>query len=169
MSKSNRKKDKGSKGKNKSSKNQGIPKGVVTAMVVLIIGGFVAFITEPLWSTSSMSHDDPAMIAMGKTLFAKNCQACHGDNAQGQDPLQAKGGQRADGSYIAPALNGTAHSWHHPTAALFKLIKDGSPAKDSPMRSWSDKMSDEEIHATIAFFRSLWPEPIKKRSASMGM
>jgi mono/diheme cytochrome c family protein len=46
---------------------------------------------------------------------------------------------------------------------LFRIVKEGSPAQDSPMRGWKGRMSDEEIRSVLAYVRTLWPEGILAR------
>ena len=101
------------------------------------------------------------VVAQGKAIFDVNCAVCHGAAAKGQDVFRLGGGVRADGSRIAPALNGTAHAWHHPPAELFRHIKTGSPLPDSAMLGWEGRMNDEEIVAVIAYIQSLWPARIR--------
>ena len=71
------------------------------------------------------------------------------------------------GGYLAPALNGTGHAWHHPDEVLFRIIHEGSIAEDSPMRGFAGKLSDSEIVASIHYFKSLWPEEILNRHKEM--
>ena len=104
-------------------------------------------------------------LSKGRELFSKNCASCHGVNAVGQIPDSPKGGISMDGSYLAPALNGTGHAWHHPDSTLYKNIKHGSIASDSSMRAFSGRLSDEEIILVIQYFKSLWPETIRERHA----
>ena len=141
------------------------PVNLAWVLVSLVLAGFAILATEPLWHSERVSamHDDPKLIARGKPLYAAHCQVCHGVDGVGQDPAQRNGGQRPDGAYIAPALDASAHAWHHPDNVLFKVIKEGSPAPDSPMRGFSNRMSDLEIHAVIAYFQSLWPEDLRQR------
>ncbi|MDH4247536.1 MAG: cytochrome c [Deltaproteobacteria bacterium] len=140
-------------------------KNLAWILAVGVLVGFGVLATEPLWNAAQTSamHDDPGLIAQGEPLYVKNCQVCHGVRGVGQDLAQRNGGQRPDGSYIAPALDASAHAWHHPDDVLFRLIKDGSPASDSPMRGWAHLMSDKDIHAVIAYFQSLWPEDLRRR------
>ena len=104
-------------------------------------------------------------ISQGSELFANNCSSCHGINGVGQNPDFPKGGISKDGSYLAPALNGTGHAWHHPDSVLFKTIKHGSISSDSSMRAFSGRLSDEEIALVIQYFKSLWPESIREKHA----
>jgi mono/diheme cytochrome c family protein len=110
---------------------------------------------------------DPDTVARGQALFAQHCAVCHGAGAQGENPDEPMGGLKPDGGYLAPALNGTGHAWHHAPDQLFRIVKEGSPAQDSPMRGWAGKMTDADIASVIAYFRSLWPEPIQSRYSEM--
>ena len=69
--------------------------------------------------------------------------------------------------YLAPALNGTGHAWHHPNSVLFKTIKHGSIASDSSMRAFSNRLSDKEIVMIIHYFKSLWPDPIREKHSNL--
>ena len=106
-------------------------------------------------------------LSQGRELFAKNCSSCHGVEGVGQNPESPNGGMLDGGGYLAPALNGTGHTWHHPDSVLFKTIKHGSIASDSSMRAFSGRLSDEEIILVIQFFKSLWPESIRENHAKL--
>jgi mono/diheme cytochrome c family protein len=134
--------------------------------VVAILGAGVYMVGRQFSETSAPAPPDysgTALIAQGETLYAKHCAQCHGPKAVGENPAARKGGNKPDGGYWAPALNGTAHTWHHPPDVLFRIVKEGSPAKDSPMRGWMGRMSDEEIHGVLAYVKSLWPESLRRR------
>lgn len=99
----------------------------------------------------------PAVLARGRQLFAQNCAACHGADAQGDPNWRFRG---PDGKFPPPPLNGTGHSWHHPRAWLRQMIKSGSPPGQGNMPAWGNTLSDQDIEAIIAWFQSLWPEPV---------
>jgi len=98
----------------------------------------------------------------GKVLFHTYCSVCHGQEAIGQDPTSPSGGWLEDGTLIAPALNGTAHAWHHGPELLFSYVKNGSVSSDSPMPSFGDELKDDQIWSIIRYYQSLWPERIRK-------
>ena len=97
----------------------------------------------------------------GDALFHQYCATCHGLKGVGEDLANLQGGWRKDGSRIAPALNGTAHSWHHEPELLYDYIKSGSVAPDSPMPSYGDELDDAQIKAIIEYFQAFWPEKIR--------
>ena len=151
--------------KKTSTQGAGLSKTWTWALLAAVVVGFGLFVTEPLWSPLLVDADPPPeeQVAQGAALYQRNCMVCHGPEATGQDPARPNGGNRTDGSFIAPALNGTAHTWHHAPALLFDLVKNGSPAPESPMRGWSDRMTDAEIRAVLAYVQSLWPPELLAR------
>jgi len=100
---------------------------------------------------------DPAVIAAGKTVYKNHCLQCHGVNGVGNANWRIK---KADGFWLPPPLNGTAHTWHHPKKWLFDRIKNGSPEGKGEMPALKDKLSDAEINAVIAWMQSLWPDNV---------
>jgi len=110
--------------------------------------------------------NDESDIAKGGELFAKNCAVCHGPRGIGpQSPaLQVK---RKDGKYQPPALNGTAHTWHHSPDLLRKIIAKGGNSYGKGYVGWMPEfeatLSQEERDDILKYVRSLWPEKIRKR------
>lgn len=90
----------------------------------------------------------------GEKLFTANCQSCHGVGAVGESfSLQAL----SDKDYqMAPALNGSAHAWHHVDADLIKTILEGSPTKGSRMVGFKDKLSKQDAEDVLAYFQNFW-------------
>ena len=105
----------------------------------------------------------PEQIQLGEALFRGNCAICHGEAGMGETPGKPNGGRKPDGGYFAPAMNGQGHAWHHPPQALFEIVKNGSPASDSPMKGWKGRLKDEEIRAILAYLLSLWPSDLRQR------
>jgi len=99
-----------------------------------------------------------AEITKGQEVYEQHCEECHGIKAIGEDPKNPGGSLD-----IAPALNGTGHTWHHPPVFLFQHIKNRKINKSSPMPPFSNILSDDEINAVIAYIKSLWPEDIRKK------
>ncbi|MEE8435324.1 MAG: cytochrome c [bacterium] len=154
----------------KMNKNTSRKTGLSTRLTwaVMIIG--VAAFTWAMFTPRQIGGDasesmaaSPEQIARGKALFAKNCAICHGPQARGQNPLSPRGGRTSAGAYLAPALNGTGHAWHHPADALFETIKNGSLASDSPMRGFEGRLGDGEIRDVLGYLFSLWPPQIRAR------
>ena len=80
--------------------------------VLLIFGfGYYELNSSPLSELAKTATKEE--LQKGKELFIKNCASCHGSEAIGENQNSPKGGVKNDDSYLAPALNGTGHAWHH--------------------------------------------------------
>jgi len=124
------------------------------ALIVIILGYGYSYTQEVL-------DNRPAVVVQtGEQLFDQNCASCHGPAGIGQDVQRPKGGILPDDSYLAPALNGTGHTWHHKTEDLFNTIKFGSMEPTSAMKGFEERLSDEEISKIIEYFKSLWSPEI---------
>ncbi len=97
-------------------------------------------------------------VQVGKRLFEVHCMACHGANGQGMADDWKK--PLADGSYPPPPLNGSAHTWHHSLATLFRTIDNGGVPLGGKMPGFKTKLTDEEKLAVVAYFQHWWPEKI---------
>jgi len=100
---------------------------------------------------------DFAQVRRGAALFARHCARCHGDGAQGASNWRHRG---PAGMFPPPPLNGSGHAWHHPKSALHAVIKSGSPPGQGTMPAWQGRLTDAQIDDIIAWFQSLWPEPV---------
>ena len=96
-------------------------------------------------------------VTRGAVVFAENCAVCHGANGEGTADWRTL---TEDGRLPPPPLNGTAHTWHHPIRVLGSQIKFGTPGDMGTMPGFADKLSDQEIVDVIAWFQSLWPDPV---------
>jgi mono/diheme cytochrome c family protein len=99
----------------------------------------------------------PARLTAGRTLFQTYCAACHGAQAQGDPEWRRK---NPDGTWRPPALNGTAHAWHHPAWELREQIRTGSAPGVGNMPPFAGVLTDEEIDSIILWFQSLWPDEV---------
>ena len=109
---------------------------------------------------------DAKDIANGKNLFAKNCATCHGPAGIGsQSPALKK--KRTDGKYQPPALNGTAHTWHHAPDLLRNIIAKGGKSYGKGYEGWMpeyDKtLTQKQRDDILKYVHALWPEKIRKR------
>jgi mono/diheme cytochrome c family protein len=99
----------------------------------------------------------PAHAALGKQLYQQHCASCHEPDASGDPAWRTR---NAKGLLPPPPLNGTAHSWHHPLAVLYRQIMRGSAPGVGDMPAFRDKLSRGQALAIIAYFQSLWPDEI---------
>ena len=100
---------------------------------------------------------DAEQVARGAAIYAQNCAVCHGDNAQGTPDWRQRD---ASGKFPPPPLDGSAHAWHHPFRALGVQIKFGAPGGQGAMPGFADRLSDQQILDTIAWFQSKWPDEV---------
>jgi mono/diheme cytochrome c family protein len=84
-------------------------------------------------------------VAAGQALYAEKCALCHGPNGKGDGPgaaaLDPKPRNHTDGTYMNAQSN----------ESLLSVIKDGK----GQMPAWGATMSDEEMHAVLAYVRTL--------------
>ena len=100
---------------------------------------------------------DFLQMKRGGQLFQQHCAACHGKQAEGAANWQRPG---PEGKNQPPALNGSAHTWHHPRSVLMDVIKNGTQRIGGSMPPWKDKLSDKQIHDIIAWFQAKWSDEI---------
>jgi mono/diheme cytochrome c family protein len=101
---------------------------------------------------------DATQVARGKAVYEKHCMECHGVAGKGQP-----GDWRvrdADDMFPPPPLDDSAHAWHHPTAVLLEVIRDGSPQGQGKMPAWKDKLSEQEMQDVVVYIKSLWSDPV---------
>ena len=97
----------------------------------------------------------PARIKAGRELYNENCQACHGSKGIGEKP-DDPGATDENGLPLAPALDDSAHGWHHGDAQLRATILNGSP-RNERMIPWKDQgLSDDDARNLVAYIKSLW-------------
>ena len=95
--------------------------------------------SSPAAAAPTASVDE---FARARQNFAKNCEPCHGVNAEG-------GIAKVDNKRIkVPSLK-AEHAIKHPDAELTKTITNGK----EEMPSFKNKMSAEEISEMVRFVR----------------
>lgn len=91
-------------------------------------------------------------IARGRTLFARNCTTCHGNDGKSQVDVVANATDLTD-----PKLwgNGTSEG------EIFRSIRDGAADTMPPFKSQLQK--EEDMWHLVNFIRSLWPESMRPK------
>lgn len=103
-------------------------------------------------------ESDPAQVARGKAVYAQYCIECHGADGKGQ-----AGDWRvrdADGHFPPPPLDDSAHAWHHPTAVLLEVIREGSPQGEGKMPAWKGRLTEQQMQDVVAYIKSLWSDEV---------
>lgn len=125
-----------------------------------------------LWRREpSVDHTDRALVARGEPLYKQHCASCHGSRLEGQPDWQSR---NAQGRLPAPPHDDSGHTWHHDDVVLFEVTKYGI-ARHAPlgyqsdMPGFGDRMSDDDIVATLAYIKSQWSAGVHNKRAAAGM
>lgn len=102
-------------------------------------------------------NQDIQQILRGGRLYQQHCAACHGKLAQGTENWRQRD---EEGKFPPPPLNGTAHTWHHPTEQLVDVIKKGTVRIGGNMPAWKEVLSDQDIDDVLAWIKAQWPDEI---------
>lgn len=136
------------------------------AGAAVLVAAAAAVIT--LWPARSggarIDPDDPRQVALGRSVYAGQCASCHGERLEGQAGWQMR---KPDGKLPAPPHDGNGHTWHHPDAQLFEIVKQGigslaPPGYKSDMPAYAGTLSDDEIRGVLAYIESTWPAEIRQ-------
>ncbi len=116
-------------------------------------------VAEPKQQTQTieMRKLDPEKVKRGEVIYEVNCATCHGPKGESTPGWRKQG---ADGRYPPPPLNGSAHTWHHSTETLEKMIREGSPSGMGGMPAWDDKLTNQEINDVTVWITSIWPDEL---------
>jgi cytochrome c553 len=87
----------------------------------------------------------PDRAEQGRIAYLQTCAMCHGMQAEGYANELA-----------APALNSSEHASHHPDQQIHDWIVKGKLGLGRQMPAYGDQLSDEEVHAIIAYLHTLW-------------
>jgi mono/diheme cytochrome c family protein len=136
-------------------------------MLPWLIAGAVLLLVAAIWlaprgERSSIDPRDKALVATGKRIYDTYCGSCHGANLEGQPNWRER---LPNGRLPAPPHDAGGHTWHHPDAVLFGIVKEGlapgkyaPPQYESDMPAFGGSLSDEEIRSVLAYIKSTWPE-----------
>lgn len=115
---------------------------------------------DPPVEGSRADASDATKVALGARIYAEHCAACHGARLEGQPNWRQK---LPNGRMPAPPHDESGHTWHHPDQVLFGITKYGlvpgkyaPPGYQSDMPGFGDKLSDDQIWATLSFIQSHW-------------
>ena len=126
--------------------------------LILAVGAVVAF-TVAL----SPRHPEPPVATAersvtqepdGKQLYLKNCKQCHGVLGEPTKAAQRKYEHIA--SFVDPAFFARRSE-----DSIVTVLKNG---KGRDMKSFTDKLSDSEMHAVARYIRTLAKDPGREPS-----
>lgn len=134
-----------------------------------LLPGVLAFLVGAIiYATPSrrpaIDPADQRLVGVGKEIYLRACASCHGANLEGQPDWRTR---LPNGRMPAPPHDASGHTWHHPDALLFGIVKEGlvpgkyaPPGYASDMPAFGEMLSDEEIRAVLAYIKSSWPERV---------
>lgn len=140
-----------------------MPRLVRTATLsLLLVTGAAPGVAWAAGHQPALPYQDASAVALGAGLYAEHCAACHGANLEGEPNWRERD---ADGYLPAPPHDVTGHTWHHPDAQLFAIVKYGTEALvgrgyRSNMAGYADILSDAQILATLAYIKAQWPDRV---------
>lgn len=141
--------------------------------LLFMVAGFAVMVAGTLLyvqgRTPGPAFIDPAnqtLVMQGKPIYENLCASCHGVSLQGQPNWRER---MSNGRLPAPPHDQSGHTWHHPDALLFDMVKNGlvpgktaPPGYQSDMPAYRDMLTDEEIVAVLAYIKSSWPAKVLK-------
>jgi len=138
--------------------------GLLAAAFAFLVGAIVVALFQE--GKTPADPANPQQVARGKSVYARDCAACHGARLEGQPNWQDK---LPTGRMPAPPHDASGHTWHHPDAVLFGITKHGlvpgkyaPPKYESDMPAFGGPLSDEDIWAVLAYIKSAWPESARR-------
>lgn len=108
-----------------------------------------------------IDESDQNLVSRGKIVYDTHCASCHGAQLQGQAEWRTR---LPNGRLPAPPHDESGHTWHHPDAVLFDIVKHGLvPGRTAPdgyesdMPAYKNVMPDADIVSVLAYIKSTWP------------
>ena len=141
----------------------------MTTIQSLGLTGLLILTASPGFADHELDGRD---LALGQTLYADQCAACHGANLEGEPNWTQP---NPDGTLPAPPHDETGHTWHHDNGVLFTYTALGGQGAAtlwgidgfvSGMPAFQDVLSEDEIWAVLAYIRSTWPARVQELQAS---
>lgn len=133
--------------------------------VVLAVGAIWS------WSSADDARGEPLtdVEARGRQLYQANCAACHGTKGEGQANWKSA---RADGTRPAPPHDPSGHTWHHPDAVLFGIVRaggtyDAPPGYPATMPGFRGALTDVQIVEVLAYVKTMWGERERQYQSTM--
>lgn len=142
---------------------------VALLAALLVATGLYAFSIRsagPVQPRHALRPDSPQTVLAGASVYSQHCAACHGVRGEGQPNWRERG---ADGRLPAPPHDESGHTWHHPDAQLFAIVKYGlaklidQPDYPTNMPIYDTVLSDAEIVAVLSWVKAQWPKEIQAR------
>lgn len=146
---------------------KGTTLGLVIALAVGAAALLVPWPREAAHSALFIDAQDEASVKRGREVYVAHCAACHGAQGEGQPDWRQR---LPNGRLPAPPHDDSGHTWHHPDAVLFDIVKHGLvPGRTAPegyesdMPAYASILPDEDIVAVLAYIKSIWSAEARAR------
>jgi len=109
---------------------------------------------EPARIATDESRDQLLAVTAGRSLFAKNCTMCHGEEGEGVD---------------GPALNDKTFLASTSNESIFSLVSSGVPGTEMPAwnQVYGGPFTDQQIRQLVAFVRKWEPDAPDRQALAM--
>ena len=111
-------------------------------LTVVVIAGLIEFVDDAASSGNPVKSTGES-IAVGRSLFLRNCSVCHGDTGRGDGPLAA--------TLDVPPTDFRVHIPFHSDEFFFLVMTNGF---GNVMPSFGDQLSEEERWHILNFLQS---------------
>jgi mono/diheme cytochrome c family protein len=150
-------------------RNQTARAAIIASLLIGVAAGGFFLVRQFSVAPLQADPDNPAQVALGRTVYATHCASCHGVNLEGEPNWQVR---KPSGRLPAPPHDASGHTWHHPDAQLFGIVKNGltpyaPPGYQSDMPAFGSMLSDEQVWAVLAYIKSSWSSDIRERQADI--
>jgi len=133
---------------------------------ISITGTAISAAVALIWGCGEQRPD----LVLGQKTYAQHCASCHGTKLEGQADWRKP---LSNGRMPAPPHDDSGHTWHHPEEVLFGITKHGLVPPYAPrgyqsdMPAFAGTLTDDEIHAVLAYISSHWSSEVLKARAEM--
>ena len=147
-----------------------IPACRARSVLVTLSASVILAVTTACGSGTDASRPENSILERGSAVYQANCATCHGANGEGQTNWQSR---QPDGTLPAPPHDASGHTWHHPDDELLDIIRRGGqavyggPGFQSGMPAWSDRLTEQEIEAVLAYIKTLWGDEERAYQAEL--
>ena len=121
----------------------------VTALILSAVGCSQSAPTDS-------GQTDSAQVDRGRALYAKECQACHGEAATGQGVLPN-----------TPVHTPSGHTWHHHDDLLIDIVLGQFQYDGRQMPSFQDSLSEGDIIDILAYIKTGWQPDQREAQAKI--
>ena len=130
--------------------------GMAALAATMAVAGYIMAHRAPVQTLASMKNHQ--QVVLGEQTYMRACVSCHGIKMSGK-PTWAPG--VTSNKQAGTPLNADGLAWHLSDQHLFNAIATGIRVEGKNTRRIHDegfagKLSDKEIWALIAYFKTTW-------------